>query len=238
MEDGHEWQRERGNPQKIDSNNNIYITMNKIFLFLIFWGTNFCKAEIYAQECHVSKDGKETCLENVKASRIETQQKKVDSIISPEQIPFEEGGLMVSTAEKNDCTNSLDTCETMEDGWCDPQFGLRERCRLRCGLCKPAVVDKDAKKTTIGVRQENSGMEEQKEATTRVLTEMVRYLREEVLVEPGYDDMYRECKNHHELCAFWAGLYSDECSKNPDYMLQNCILACKKCSEHPKYVWR
>lgn len=35
------------------------------------------------------------------------------------------------------------------------------------------------------------------------------------------------CKDHHELCSFWAS--KGECEKNPDYMRLNCQISCNTC---------
>jgi len=39
---------------------------------------------------------------------------------------------------------------------------------------------------------------------------------------------YLKSVNKHELCTFWAAL-TDECAKNPDYMLVDCAAACMSC---------
>ena len=35
------------------------------------------------------------------------------------------------------------------------------------------------------------------------------------------------CEDREDLCGFWAG--SNECTKNPDWMLENCRLSCNAC---------
>ena len=38
-----------------------------------------------------------------------------------------------------------------------------------------------------------------------------------------------ECTNNEELCAFWAAL--GECSKNPEFMSQQCCPSCRNCGQ-------
>merc|ERR1712087_549519 len=95
---------------------------------------------------------------------------------------------------------------------CKAEYGLRDKCKHTCGLCTKEKID-------MGVEQQVGGSPEEIEGVKKVLVEMERYYREEVLEDPEYADMYKECINSHQLCAFWAHL--DECLHNPDYMTEN-----------------
>ena len=44
------------------------------------------------------------------------------------------------------------------------------------------------------------------------------------------------CRNQHAECDFWANLTPSECTTNPDFMLQECRLACRDCKK--QYVGR
>lgn len=180
----------------------------------------------YAMECKVDPNTKqETCEQVIFDEHVQIP----DLIQSGNEIQklFENGGLMVSSG---DCADELASCSQITEGkkseLCEPEFRLREKCKRSCEICEQKI-------THIGVEQTRGGTPEEVEGVDKVLTEMVRYLQEEVLVESGYEGMYRECINNHELCAFWASF--GECIANPGYMTQNCMLACKKCSEHPNY---
>ena len=41
--------------------------------------------------------------------------------------------------------------------------------------------------------------------------------------------LIQQCVNKHGLCAWWAS--SQECTSNPVYMEDNCILACQQCNK-------
>lgn len=147
--------------------------------------------------------------------------------------------------KNNDCIDESDKCKEIislsnRDELCGPTLGIRIICRTSCAICEQGENDSannsvPLKKTTIGVAQSTGGNEMEQQGTNDVLFEMVRYLREEVLVEEGYENMYRQCINQHELCAFWASV--GECKNNPAYMGSSCMLACKKCSQHEEYMY-
>lgn len=202
----------------------------------------FTSAAQYSTECTVQANGKEVCKER----RIEEKQfvpvpeLSSSSSSRPEEIPFELGGLMV-TQKNNFCVDESDSCIELigskDNKWCASNMAIRDVCRLSCGACDKTAQESKSplKKTTIGVPQNSNGSEAEKQATDEVLVEMVRYLREEVLVEVGYQNMYRKCINTNELCAFWASV--GECKNNPGYMGGDCMLACKKCNEHEDYMY-
>lgn len=176
----------------------------------------------YAKECTV--DGKqEMCLE------VTGHEKDINEYNHPPpEILFDDGGTKVFAA---DCVDEKESCKTIIEGkdseLCQPEFRLRETCKRSCQICT-------SRTSTIGSIQTVGGTQHEIEGTQKVIKEMVRYLREEVLMEREYELMFKECVNTHELCAFWASI--GECENNPTYMLQECMLACKKCSEHPEYL--
>ena len=180
----------------------------------------------FAKECVYSVDTKsETCekyVSNELEDLIEYSRPETES-----NTPLS-GDDVVSSF---DCVDELESCKEMiedhESEWCKPNSGVLESCKLSCGLCTP-------KTTTIGIEQLISGTPKEIEGIEKVVAEMRRYLEEEVLVEPEYNLMYGDCVNNHELCAFWASV--GECMQNPYYMNENCMLACKRCSEHHLYL--
>lgn len=206
---------------------------------LILHSPSLAYAIQYSTECRVEPNGKEICKEIRMKEEKTNPLPKAPPSTPEEDTPFELGGLLV-TQKINVCKDEIDTCDdligTEKDQWCDPVLGLRDKCMLTCAACvvTDKIDDSAPKQTTIGVAQLSGGEDEEKERTNEVLTEMVKYLREVVLVQKGYKNMYRQCVNTHELCAFWASL--GECDSNPNYMSSGCMLACKKCHEHKDFI--
>jgi len=208
-------------------------------LSMLILSSSLTYAIQYSTECRVEANGKEVCKER-RITEVETQPLPKPPPAFKEETPFELGGLLV-IEQNNLCQDEIDTCDDIigseKDEWCtNTALGVRDRCRLTCGACTATGKTENVflKRTTIGVAQSNGGQDNEIKKTTEILAEMVRYLREEVLVEKGYENMYKLCVNTHELCAFWASL--GECVHNPDYMKSGCTLACKTCHEHKGYV--
>lgn len=115
------------------------------------------------------------------------------------------------------------------------EIKMRFKCEASCHMCEPTEENapQNVPHTSIGEPQTNDGDLEERNKVNAVISAMIPYLRDVVLVEQGYSEMYNECRNAHELCAFWASM--GECDKNPVYMHQNCNLACMTCNQHPLY---
>lgn len=179
----------------------------------------------YSTECTVDPATQHETCRQVEID----ENKQFESKTDLSSILVEDGGLLVE--EKSDCADEIATCKEIIDDenseLCQPEYRLREKCKRTCQLCSK-------KTTTIGVAQTKGGNQEEIDGVGEVIAEMVRYLQEEVLSDSSYRNVYKDCVNKNRLCAFWA--YIGECPKNPDYMVSNCILACKKCSEHPRFA--
>lgn len=80
----------------------------------------------------------------------------------------------------------------------------------------------------LGVEQRNDGQPHQQKKISEHITKVKEYFETVVLAEQKYDDVRDRCVNKHELCTFWAAL-TDECAKNPGYMLVDCAAACMSC---------
>jgi ShK domain-like len=90
--------------------------------------------------------------------------------------------------------------------------------------------------TTIvfGERQRADG--EQAQETLELIAQTVLYLQSDLVSTstssppPLFDDImmrHNHCRNHHELCAFWAVL--GECDINTAYMHTHCGPSCRSC---------
>jgi len=143
----------------------------------------------------------------------------------------EDGDLVIVGYE---CLDLEKRCQEMleeNDDLCRKESEFRDVCKVTCRVCEETD---QAKRTTIGVKQTVEGTGRIRHETELVVTEMIRYLREEVLVLPNYEYIYDECLNVNKLCAFWA--LTGECSENKAFMAGNCTLACKMCHHHEDYV--
>ena len=81
--------------------------------------------------------------------------------------------------------------------------------------------------TEFGVAQTIEG--ENSSKIIEVIEESKIYISTVVNVDPAYDTVRNECRNHEPLCSFWATL--DECNKNPAYMKLHCAPACQSCDQ-------
>lgn len=79
----------------------------------------------------------------------------------------------------------------------------------------------------LGVSQRLSGSEQEIQRVQEVLSDMIRYIDEEVMSRSEYEHVRESCVNQHELCAFWTSV--GECESNRVFMLQNCAAACRLC---------
>jgi len=181
--------------------------------------------------CTVDPDtGDETCRSVKKTP----QQKKRE--LAPSDIPLQCGGLMVLPKGESECIDYSSDCRTkvMDDpeGCDEDDDELFKCCKASCSICKETELVQT--RGNIGIIQRNDGTASERQGVDDVITEMTRYLSDEVLVEDSYRLMYQECTNKNELCAFWASV--GECQANKGYMTGNCMLACKLCNEHSKYL--
>lgn len=85
----------------------------------------------------------------------------------------------------------------------------------------------DFESLDLGEEQEIEGTQEEKDAVSKVITDMKNYFATEVLVKGEYDSVIGRCKNHQKLCAFWTSV--GECENNRGFMLSNCAAACRMC---------
>ena len=102
---------------------------------------------------------------------------------------------------------------------------LVRRKEMYNGLNDHEWVQKSAER---GSPQRLDGSESEKESARQVMRKMDIYFREEMKGNNLYSyEMRASCKNHHELCAFWAGL--GECNSNFRFMINRCTAACRLC---------
>lgn len=107
-------------------------------------------------------------------------------------------------------------------------------CTDDVALARRSAMQKDdgparfaSTKLDFGMEQRNDGSPDQRRKVSEVLENMELYFQTEVLAKPDYDGLRDQCKNKHELCAFWA--FQGECEKNPGYMQKDCAPVCKSC---------
>ena len=81
--------------------------------------------------------------------------------------------------------------------------------------------------TDFGVAQTIEG--EHSSKIIEVIEQSKIYISTVVNVDPAYDTVRDECRNHEPLCSFWSTL--DECNKNPAYMKLHCAPACQSCEQ-------
>jgi len=166
----------------------------------------------------------------------EAYTKKIDK--DPSKIRYEQGGLLVTNTFE--CLDQMLSCreqvdddpEACEEGDEEDEDELRSLCPVACGVCERTTKLAD-KRMTIGIQQKNDGTFGERQGVDTVLQEMIQYLKEEVMVDVGYSDMYKECQNKNKLCSYWAA--KGECQSNPGYMQKDCMLSCKSCDKHHKY---
>lgn len=56
-----------------------------------------------------------------------------------------------------------------------------------------------------------------------------RYMKEVVLVDAAYQNVWGKCKFDHAHCSQWAAL--GECDNNPSYMRYKCAPSCQSCDQ-------
>lgn len=93
------------------------------------------------------------------------------------------------------------------------------------------VMNDETGKRVSMKKQRNDGNEVEVQGTRGLIDESVSYLRDTVLSDDEYSEVYAKCDNKHELCSFWA--FNKQCESNTNYMLrdQHCLLACKRCDK-------
>lgn len=135
---------------------------------------------------------------------------------------------------KESCVDTHELCDFWaERGECDinPNY-MKPNCRKSCGLCDgdPSQTDKsddndNPDDSTYGEIQKFDG--DKSLETQQRIQEVNDYMFNKVFVKPEYKSVRKECKNRHELCAFWAVI--GECDANPSYMTLNCAPSCMTC---------
>jgi hypothetical protein len=142
------------------------------------------------------------------------------------------------------CNNQDDLCTFWASiGECDEGAENLEymliNCLLACQKCDiaPGVdfyIEEDGEHIVVGEKRQSigelqilSGSQELQEKIMAVIVESHRYMKEEVLVLPEYEEVWEDCYNSEDNCAFWAA--SGECESNTEYMEVECPLACKRC---------
>jgi len=76
-----------------------------------------------------------------------------------------------------------------------------------------------------GEPQQVDGTQEKRASSFNVVLESIDYMRG--LGNSLKQEIKDECKNKHELCAFWASI--GECEANVAYMKVNCSPSCRSC---------
>ena len=94
------------------------------------------------------------------------------------------------------------------------------------------LVMNDATGRRVAMKKQRSdGNDVEVPGTRAIMDKSVAYLRNTILSDEGFADVYTNCDNRHELCSFWA--FSGQCEKNVNYMLRDhyCLLACQRCDK-------
>mmetsp|Transcript_4933 Transcript_4933/g.7482 ORF Transcript_4933/g.7482 Transcript_4933/m.7482 type:complete len:405 (+) Transcript_4933:61-1275(+) len=65
--------------------------------------------------------------------------------------------------------------------------------------------------------------------TQAVIDKTIDYMLNTVFTDDQYQSVRDECKNRHELCAFWSTI--GECDVNPKYMTLQCAPSCQTCDQ-------
>jgi len=99
----------------------------------------------------------------------------------------------------------------------------------------PSEARKRGRKTpqyyleTFGVQQTIEGSGEENRRMREVADGMVEYFKKWIETYDRVESLKEKCINQHDKCVFWASI--GECTKNPGYMENECILACQMCSK-------
>jgi len=123
------------------------------------------------------------------------------------------------STEKDRCLDKNEECPTWAElGECEtnPRFML-QYCQTSCDAC----ISSD----DVGVDQ-SYGSAKQNEIK-KVINQYHQYFANEVLIKGEYSMVRKDCKNHHQSCAYWVT--AGECERNLAYMTENCPLACRTC---------
>jgi len=83
----------------------------------------------------------------------------------------------------------------------------------------------DATETPYGVSQSIVG--ERGAEVRTIVNNVTNYMDKIVFVDPKYHKVKNDCKNRHELCAFWSLI--GECEANPAFMTLSCAPTCYSC---------
>lgn len=154
------------------------------------------------------KDGTGACISN-KASNF-----RMDDILIASDEPKERN------SNKSSCKDKHRDCSVLaESGECEINpTQMFERCSKSCNFCLDFEHD-------VGVEQNMGGKPSEEIATARTVRKYNKYVRDVVITLSKSE--IEKCKNHHELCAFWAG--ANQCTEESEYMKQHCPLACQQC---------
>jgi len=58
---------------------------------------------------------------------------------------------------------------------------------------------------------------------------MIEYFKKWIETYDRVESLKEKCVNKHDKCVFWASI--GECTKNPGYMENDCMLACQNCGK-------
>jgi len=134
-------------------------------------------------------------------------------------------------ANKCEDKESADFCKELSESGNGCRTIQKTKCNASCKLCDPNA---EPKTVYIGRVQINEQIEVEDMKKANVMRkDYHQYLKEEVGVLDVYADVVEKCINHNRYCLERA--YGGQCHAEFDYMLENCPLACKFCSQLPGY---
>jgi len=115
--------------------------------------------------------------------------------------------------EHDSCVDSHESCAywaSLQECDKNPKFMLLY-CHKSCKMC--------SKLQAVGSHE--------REKVMQIIEESNTYFMTEVLENPEYAKVRKDCQNRNEQCSYWVAL--GECDANPNYMTMHCALACKTC---------
>eukprot|EP00549_Striatella_unipunctata_P007896 CAMPEP_0118724462 /NCGR_PEP_ID=MMETSP0800-20121206/32590_1 /TAXON_ID=210618 ORGANISM="Striatella unipunctata, Strain CCMP2910" /NCGR_SAMPLE_ID=MMETSP0800 /ASSEMBLY_ACC=CAM_ASM_000638 /LENGTH=470 /DNA_ID=CAMNT_0006633037 /DNA_START=34 /DNA_END=1446 /DNA_ORIENTATION=- len=176
---------------------------------------------VETKTCSTEADGSVTCSDE--AADNPQSNESQSTMTTQEEEEYEEPEVDV-TREVQACLDEDENCKMWaESGECtaNPAYMLRH-CRKACKVCQL-----EDEKIDFGEEQVAEG--EYITETLAVIHKSRDYVENVVWKDDKFISVREECKNRHELCAFWAVL--GECEKNPNYMLLNCAPSCQTCEQ-------
>ncbi len=189
-----------------------------------------------AEQVVIGADGMTTNLDRAK---VETNYYDDDDFDDDDFIGEEEydDDDYVLPPEDENCKDEHEKCEFWAmHGECDNNPGyMLVGCKKSCNSCgsnkNPSEKNHEDKVKKEGLASEYGDPQDVsgpfKEKVLEKVEEMVKYMKEEVMIDPKYEKVRDNCENRNSLCAFWA--VKGECEKNPSYMKIHCPPVCKTC---------